>query len=73
LPRLFSIHGERFYQVFDRGAMRDGEGREIEFRNCVIVTASNLGGTLPCTGIRARATSMPSSTSAFSQRSRVNC
>jgi type VI secretion system protein VasG len=32
-----------FYQVFDRGAMRDGEGREIDFRNCVIVMTSNLG------------------------------
>lgn len=32
-----------FYQVFDRGAMRDGEGREIDFRNCVILTTSNLG------------------------------
>ncbi|VWD56830.1 type VI secretion system ATPase TssH [Burkholderia contaminans] len=32
-----------FYQVFDRGAMRDGEGREIDFRNCVIVMTTNLG------------------------------
>ncbi|MEX3690194.1 type VI secretion system ATPase TssH [Paraburkholderia sp. BR14263] len=32
-----------FYQVFDRGAMRDGEGREIDFRNCVILMTSNLG------------------------------
>ncbi|UXU90388.1 type VI secretion system ATPase TssH [Burkholderia sp. S-53] len=32
-----------FYHVFDRGAMRDGEGREIDFRNCVIVMTSNLG------------------------------
>jgi type VI secretion system protein VasG len=29
--------------VFDRGTMRDGEGREIDFRNCVIVMTSNLG------------------------------
>lgn len=34
-----------FYQVFDRGAMRDGEGREIDFRNCVILMTSNLGST----------------------------
>ena len=33
-----------FYQVFDRGFMRDGEGREIDFRNTVIVMTSNLGG-----------------------------
>ncbi|MFZ1874282.1 MAG: type VI secretion system ATPase TssH [Chania sp.] len=32
-----------FYQVFDRGFMRDGEGREIDFRNTVIVMTSNLG------------------------------
>lgn len=32
-----------FYQVFDRGTMRDGEGREIDFRNCVILMTSNLG------------------------------
>lgn len=32
-----------FYQVFDRGFMRDGEGREIDFRNCVILMTSNLG------------------------------
>ncbi|MEM5424616.1 AAA family ATPase, partial [Paraburkholderia ferrariae] len=34
---------DMFYQVFDRGAMRDGEGREIDFRNCVILMTSNLG------------------------------
>jgi len=32
-----------FYQVFDRGIMRDGEGREIDFRNTVILMTSNLG------------------------------
>src|SRR5690606_41324159 len=32
-----------FYQVFDRGFMRDGEGREIDFRNTVILLTSNLG------------------------------
>jgi type VI secretion system protein VasG len=31
-----------FYQVFDKGFMRDGEGREINFRNTVIVMTSNL-------------------------------
>ncbi|CAM3921028.1 Chaperone protein ClpB [Pseudomonas reidholzensis] len=35
-----------FYQVFDRGFMRDGEGREIDFRNTVILMTSNLGGEL---------------------------
>lgn len=32
-----------FYQVFDRGFMRDGEGREVDFRNTVILMTSNLG------------------------------
>lgn len=32
-----------FYQVFDRGFMRDGEGRVIDFRNTVILMTSNLG------------------------------
>ncbi|AMB86086.1 ClpV1 family T6SS ATPase [Pseudomonas agarici] len=32
-----------FYQVFDHGCMRDGEGREIDFRNTVILMTSNLG------------------------------
>ncbi|GFZ98872.1 type VI secretion system ATPase TssH [Dyella caseinilytica] len=34
---------EIFYQVFDRGSMRDGEGREVDFRNSVILMTSNLG------------------------------
>ena len=32
-----------FFQVFDRGVMRDGEGREIDFTNTVILMTSNLG------------------------------
>ena len=32
-----------FYQVFERGTMRDGEGREIDFKNTVIIMTSNLG------------------------------
>lgn len=35
-----------FYQVFDRGFMRDGEGREIDFRNTVILMTANLGSDL---------------------------
>lgn len=31
-----------FYQVFDCGILRDGEGREIDFRNCIILLTSNL-------------------------------
>ncbi|MBW8890208.1 MAG: type VI secretion system ATPase TssH [Fibrobacteres bacterium] len=32
-----------FYQVFDKGMLRDGEGRDINFRNTVIIMTSNLG------------------------------
>jgi type VI secretion system protein VasG len=35
-----------FYQVFDKGFMRDGEGREINFRNTIIVMTSNMGSVL---------------------------
>ncbi|AJQ93829.1 type VI secretion system ATPase TssH [Gynuella sunshinyii] len=35
-----------FYQVFDRGFMRDGEGREIDFKNTIILMTSNLGSNL---------------------------
>ena len=32
-----------FYQVFDKGNMKDGEGRDIDFKNCVIIMTSNAG------------------------------
>ncbi|MFN3357076.1 MAG: AAA family ATPase, partial [Pseudomonas sp.] len=32
-----------FYQIFDKGVANDGEGREIDFRNTVILLTSNLG------------------------------
>jgi type VI secretion system protein VasG len=35
-----------FYQVFDKGFMRDGEGREINFRNTLIIMTSNLASDL---------------------------
>ncbi|HMB93492.1 MAG TPA: type VI secretion system ATPase TssH [Rhodothermales bacterium] len=37
---------ELFYQVFDRGMMRDGEGREIDFRNTIIMMTSNVGSDI---------------------------
>lgn len=30
-----------FYQVFDKGSLRDGEGRDVDFRNTVILMTSN--------------------------------
>jgi type VI secretion system protein VasG len=32
---------ELFYQVFDKGNMEDGEGREIDFKNTIILLTSN--------------------------------
>lgn len=31
-----------FYQIFDRGLVNDGEGREIDFKNTIIFMTSNL-------------------------------
>ncbi len=30
-----------FYQVFDKGMLRDGEGRDIDFKNTVVIMTSN--------------------------------
>jgi type VI secretion system protein VasG len=32
-----------FYQVFDKGTMKDGEGRDIDFKNTIIIMTSNAG------------------------------
>ena len=32
---------ELFYQVFDKGILEDGEGREIDFKNTVIILTTN--------------------------------
>lgn len=37
---------EVFYQVFDKGTMRDGEGRDIDFKNTTIVMTANTGSEL---------------------------
>jgi type VI secretion system protein VasG len=34
---------ELFYQVFDKGNLEDGEGRSIDFKNCIIILTSNAG------------------------------
>jgi type VI secretion system protein VasG len=34
---------ELFFQVFDKGRMEDGEGREIDFKNTIIILTSNAG------------------------------
>jgi len=34
---------ELFFQVFDKGQMEDGEGREIDFKNTIIILTTNAG------------------------------
>ena len=35
-----------FYQVFDKGSLKDGEGRDIDFKNTVIIMTTNAGTDL---------------------------
>ena len=37
---------EIFFQVFDKGIMEDGEGRQIDFKNTLIILTSNVGSDL---------------------------
>jgi type VI secretion system protein VasG len=37
---------ELFFQVFDKGQMEDGEGRQIDFKNTIIILTSNAGTDL---------------------------
>lgn len=34
---------EIFFQIFDKGEMEDGEGRHVNFKNCVIILTTNVG------------------------------
>jgi type VI secretion system protein VasG len=45
---------ELFYQVFDKGVMEDGEGREIDFKNTIILLTSNA-----CTDLLMKLTADP--------------
>ncbi|WP_150428891.1 type VI secretion system ATPase TssH [Dechloromonas sp. CZR5] len=36
---------ELFFQVFDKGVLDDAEGREIDFRNTLIILTSNVGSS----------------------------
>src|SRR5579859_5111365 len=48
---------ELFYQVFDMGMMEDGEGREIDFKNTIIILTSNA-----CTDLLMKLTADPETT-----------
>ena len=48
---------ELFYQVFDKGNMEDGEGREVDFKNTIIILTSNA-----CTDLLMKLTADPETT-----------
>ena len=48
---------ELFYQVFDKGMMEDGEGREIDFKNTIIILTTNA-----CTDTLMKLTADPETT-----------
>jgi len=48
------------FQVFDKGVMDDAEGRQIDFRNTIIILTSNLGsGQLMQACLNKTATDLP--------------
>ncbi|QCO06220.1 type VI secretion system ATPase TssH [Azospirillum argentinense] len=47
-----------FFQVFDKGMLRDGEGRDIDFKNTLIIMTSNAG-TDTLTRLSASPTGLP--------------
>src|SRR5207342_3646792 len=51
---------ELFFQVFDKGQMEDGEGREIDFKNTIIILTSNAA-TETVMKLTADPETMPSS------------
>ena len=51
---------ELFFQVFDKGVMDDGEGRQIDFRNTIIILTTNAG-TETIMKLTADPETMPSS------------
>ena len=41
-PDVFNV----LLQLLDEGRLTDGQGRVVDFRNCLIIMTSNLGGDL---------------------------
>ncbi|MDQ1256016.1 MAG: ATP-dependent Clp protease ATP-binding subunit, partial [Candidatus Hydrogenedentes bacterium] len=41
-PRIFDI----FLPIFDEGRLKDNRGREISFKNCIIILTTNIGAEL---------------------------
>ena len=47
---LESRGNEVFYQIFDQGIAKDGQGRDIHFKNTIFILTSNIGDSL-CSNI----------------------
>ena len=47
-----------FYQVFDKGTLKDGEGRDVDFKNTTIMMTANTG-TKTLTALSADPDTMP--------------
>jgi len=45
-PRIFDI----FLPVFEEGRLKDTRGREVSFRNTIIIMTSNVGASVLCRG-----------------------
>ena len=41
-PEVFNI----FLQILDEGHLTDGQGRQVSFKNCIIIMTSNIGSEL---------------------------
>ncbi len=43
-PRVFDI----FLPIFDEGRLKDAKGRDVSFKNCIIILTSNIGSEILC-------------------------
>ncbi len=46
IDKAHAVVQDIFYQVFDKGVLRDGEGRDVDFKNTTIVLTANTGSEL---------------------------
>ena len=48
LDEVEKAHPDVFHvllQVFDEGRLTDGQGRTVDFKNCIIIMTSNMGSS----------------------------
>lgn len=59
-----------FYQVFDKGKIMDGEGREIDFKNTVIIMTTNAGTQSIMQAYAGREENMPDTAEELAEKVR---